>query len=586
MLKQCSINLNQIAEELNISNTVAHLLYVRGYKTKEDMRSFLNAQNTILPDYSLFKGMEDALKCINSAINNHKKITVFGDYDADGIMSTVILVRLLKNMGANIDYYIPDRESEGYGLNCEALKHLKEQGTDIILACDNGIAAIEQIAYAREIGLVTVIIDHHDVQYKDGSLSEYVLPQADALINPKNPECRYPFKQYCAGGLCYRFAEAVIKSRNFDWEKFADDFLVLAAIATVCDLVELKEDNRFIVKKGLTIIKNTNIIGLNALIKACGLQEKTISTYHIGYILGPCINASGRLMIAGKAVELFLSDDGFKAYSLAEELIALNNTRKEITVEGTESVLNYIENNTEIKNDKILVIYDENVQSSVAGIIAGKIKERYHKPVVMLAGDSDIIKGSCRSIEQYNIFEGLSSVRHLLEKFGGHPMAAGISIKAENIKLLRQEINDKCPLSVEDMQPVIHIDKALNIYNADLAMAEAISVLEPFGKGNEKPYFADKNVIIRRINIYGKNENIIKLNCYKNNNNKAVEVTSFYLIDKLFSNIIAAHGQERLDALLKGQGSLVIDLVYTIEINNYNDRLSAQLIMHDFRISG
>jgi len=584
MLKQCSANLSQICDQLKISSLTAHLLYVRGYKSKEQIEAFLNVNNSTFPSFDLFYGIKDAVNTIAEAIKSDKKITVFGDYDADGIMSTVILYKALSNLGARVDYYIPDRENEGYGLNNNAIQALKERGTELIFACDNGISAISQIEFAHKLGLKIVVIDHHDVQLDDNSEEGFVLPEADALINPKIPYCKYPFKYYCAAGLCYRFAEALYSYMNSDWQKIENDFVVFAAIATVCDLVDLREDNRKIVRRGLSLFKNTGNLGLNTLISACGLEDKQISAYHIGYIIGPCINASGRITIAGKAVELFLTDCPEYAAVLSNELIEFNNTRKAITTTGTDSVLNYIANNDNLVNDKILVLYDENVQSSVAGIIAGKIKERFHKPVIMLAGESEIIKGSCRSIEQYNIFEGLSSVKHLLENFGGHPMAAGLSIRKEFIDELRREINLNCHLSYEDMLPVIHIDRALNIYNADLALAESLKNLEPFGKGNEAPCFADKNVVVRRIILLGKNKNILRLMCSKSNSNRMQEIISFYLKDDFFSAIQNKYGTETLNSLLRGQGSINIDLVYSIGINEYNGRKSAQLTMLDFRM--
>lgn len=584
MLKQCSVDLSEICEQLRISSLTAHLLYVRGYKTKEQIKDFFDINTNRLHSYRLFYGIEEALQVISKAILQKQKITVFGDYDADGIMSTVILYKTLSNLGADVSFYIPDRENEGYGLNYDALQLLKENGTDIVFACDNGISAISQIEFANSIGLQVVVIDHHDVQLDESNENGFILPEAAALINPKIKYCQYPYKYYCAAGLCYRFAEALYKYQGEDWHTVENDFVVLAAIATVCDLVELRYDNRIIVKYGLDLFKSTKNLGLNALISACGLDDKQISTYHIGYIIGPCINASGRIMIASKAVELFLTEDVNHANILANELIEYNNTRKLITSEGTDSVLAYLDAHNYFPDDKILVLYDDKVQSSVAGIIAGKIKERCHKPVIMLAGDNEIIKGSCRSVEQYNIFEGLSSVKHLLENFGGHPMAAGLSIKKDNIDALRKEINDNCLLDKEDMQPVIHIDKALNIYNADILLAESLQTLEPFGKGNEAPCFADKNVIVRRIILLGKNKNILRLMCSKANSNKMQEIISFYLKDAFFDAITTKYGQETLNALLRGQGSVNIDIVYSIGINEYNGRKYAQLTMLDFRM--
>lgn len=584
MLKQCSVDLSKIAEKLGISNTVAQLLYVRGFKTEEQMQDFLFAEQVPPADSSLFYGIVEALEIISAAIKQHKHITVFGDYDADGIMSTVILSKMLAKLGAVFDYYIPDRENEGYGLNNSAIADLKQKGTELILACDNGISAIPQVEYANSLGICVVIIDHHDVQLADNGYKSYILPAAAAIINPKIPICNYPFKQYCAGGLCYRFAEALFKYMSADWQEDARDFLILAAIATVCDLVELSEDNRYIIKCALPVFKQSRLLGLNKLLKVCELLEKNITVYHIGYIIGPCINASGRLTIASLAAELFLTEDECKAEALAQELFDLNNTRKSVTTEGSELAIMHIEQNKELQNDKILVIYEPNIQSSVAGIIAGKIKERCHKPVIILAGDKDIVKGSCRSIEQYNIFEGLTGVKEYLENFGGHPMAAGLSIKAVNIAAFRKAINDACTLTEPDMQPTVHIDKALNIYNADLDMAFALRSLEPFGKGNEPPCFADKGIAVKKITFLGKTQSILRLQCVKGNSNRSVEMISFYLKDEFCKQVLAKYGRQTLDALLSGESIVLIDAVYSISVNEYNGRCNAQLTLLDFRM--
>ena len=588
MLRQCSIDIAPIAEELNIDPILAQLLYVRGHKTPDEMRSFLNAEiNELSPCYQ-FKDMEKAVKLVFEIITAGKKIAVFGDYDVDGIMSTVILCKTLRMFKGDAIYYIPQREQEGYGLNNDAIQVLVDAGVSLIITCDNGISAIEQVAFARSLNADVIIIDHHDVQFDIGDPQQELLPDATAIINPKQKDCPYPFKTYCAGGLAYRFAEAMClgtrESGRLHWQDAKEELLSLALLATVCDMVDMKEDNRTIVKKGLAAFPDCRNLGLRTLITACSMSLGEISTYSIGYIIGPCINASGRLEIANIAAELFLTEDSAEAAELAEKLLQLNNSRKTLTSQGIDSVISDIHLHDNYQDDKILVIYHPETHPSISGIIAGRIKEKYYKPTVILAGDKDVVKGSCRSVEGYNIFHALLKCRDLLETFGGHPMAAGLSIKKELISVLRERLNREC--EVDEFVQTIYIDKHLNIHNASLALACQLQLMEPFGKSNSRPFFADKGVFVRRVFLFGQNKQVLKLNCSKQGGNTAVGIISFNDGDRFKDAVVSHYGEAAWQELLQGKGfSIPIDVIYSLEINNYNNTTSEQLRLIDFRLS-
>ena len=592
MLRQCSIDIVPIAEELNIDPVIAQLLYVRGHKTSDEMRSFLNAEVNELPSCFRFKDMNKAIKLVFEAIAADKKIAVFGDYDVDGIMSTVILCKVLRTFGGDIMYYIPQREQEGYGLNNGAIRSLVDSGISLIVTCDNGISALEQVAFARSLDADVIIIDHHDVQFDLDNPQQELLPCAAAIVNPKQKDCPYPFKAYCAGGLAYRFAEAMcfgagdsgVQLGENIWISIKEELLLLASLATVCDIVDLKEDNRTIVKQGLAAFPDCRNLGLRTLIAACGMTPEGISTYSIGYAIGPCINASGRLEIANIAAELFLTEDLTEAADLTEKLLQLNNSRKTLTSQGIDFVLNDIYLHDNYKDDKILVIYHPEIHPSISGIVAGKVKEKYYKPTVILAGDKDTVKGSCRSVEGYNIFHALLKCRDLLEAFGGHPMAAGLSIKKDLIAALRERLNLEC--EVDEFIQTIYIDKQLNIYNASLSLVQQMQAMEPFGKSNSRPLFADKNIFVRRAFLLGQNKRVLKLNCSKQGNNVIVNIISFNDGDKFRDSVISHYGDAVWQELLQGKGlGIPMDIIYSLEINNYNNMVSEQLRLIDFRLS-
>ncbi|MGI5892731.1 MAG: single-stranded-DNA-specific exonuclease RecJ [Bacillota bacterium] len=584
MLRQASTDPKKIMEQHpQIPKIIAQILAIRGYTEIKDIEDFLYPEKLDLESPLLFKDMEKALSIIASAIKSRKKIAIFGDYDADGIMSTVILYRTLISLGGNITFYIPQRETEGYGLNNDAIGKLYSQGVKIILTCDTGISAIEQVEFAISLGMEVVILDHHDVLLEEDGTRE-IIPPAAAVVDPKQAACKYPFKQYCAAGICYRFSQAIYDYWSLDWHDLAEDLLPFATIATICDLVELKGDNRHIVKKGLPMIKSSHNFGLKALLKLTGLEGKNIDIYHVGFILGPCINASGRLEMASMAVEMFLTEDENMAHELATHLVELNCSRKEMTTKGTAMAIELVKKQA-LQENKVIVLHCPEIPESVAGIIAGKVKEHFYRPTIILTGNDDIFRGSCRSIEGYNISQALSSCRDLLITFGGHPMAAGFSIYQKNLDSLHKKLNDECKLALDEMVPVIRIDKKMSLHLTSRQLAQVLHVLHPHGKGNDIPYFADKNVSINRINVIGKDGNVVKFICNASGRNNIIELISFNGRKKLENLIISHFGEDKWLGLLNGHTSGIrMDFIYTIATNEYNGKDNLQLQVIDFRI--
>jgi len=585
MLRQTTAAINDLAQEAKLDPVITHVLAVRGYRSAEDIHAFMEAENMPLADPYLFKDMDKAVALISDSIRQKKQIVILGDYDADGITSTVILYHTLASLGANVSFYIPSRDTEGYGMNNEALDSLHEKGAEVILACDNGISAFEQVEFATSLGMETVILDHHDVNLVDGI---EVLPRAAAIVDPHQSDCPYPFKFYCAAAICYRFSEAIYKALGKDWQNLGEELLPFATIGTICDLVDLAGENRTLVKKGLPAISASENLGLKALISASGIAGRSLDTYHVGFILGPCINASGRLEIADIAVELFLAEEEDKAAALAQHLIELNDSRKQITVDGTLMAIEQIQAKN-IYEDRVIVLCTPHIPESIAGIVAGKIKEYFYHPAIVISGDSTKkkdLRGSCRSIEGYNIFEALSSCSDLLKVFGGHPMAAGFSILPENVPLLQKRLNEECLLTVEEMEPLIQIDKVLPMDRATYTLAKQIEALGPFGKGNHKPNFAEKNVMICRIGFLGREEQVLKLYCLSGAKSGLIEVISFNGKDSLQNMISEKYTNEAWLNLIKGKSAnIYMDFVYTININKYRDREYPQIHIIDFRIS-
>ncbi|WP_315122317.1 single-stranded-DNA-specific exonuclease RecJ [uncultured Clostridium sp.] len=584
MLKCNSIDIDELYEITNIDKIVLTILINRGIKTPYDIDRFINASLKELYDPFLMKDMDKGVDIIKRGIEKGKKIAVYGDYDADGVTSTVILYSALKRCGADITYHIPHRESEGYGMNTERIKKLKEDGVEIIISCDNGISAIEQVKLAVELGMEVVITDHHELSFVEDNEGkrEYILPEAHAVINPKREDCTYPFKLLCGAGIAFKFAQALYSTMNID-DKEVYPFLQFAAIGTICDVVDLIDENRIIVKNGLPIIKNTNNLGLKSLIKVTGLEGKDLTSYHIGFIIGPCINATGRLETAELSVELLLTEDEYKAEDLGKKLHQLNTERQDITAESVKSIEGIIESG-DYKNKKVLVLYEENVHESIAGIVAGRIKEKHNMPTIILTKGKDGVKGSGRSIEGYNMFEELLKCKELLDRFGGHPMAAGLTLQKEKIEELNTILNENCNLAPEDFIPKISIDKRLLLKNISIPMVEKLQILEPFGKGNSSPIFAEKSVLIDKILILGKDRNTIKFCLRIDGSFNKIDGLCFGRGQEFEEELKRRYGNSHL-GIMNNPSGLKMDFIFYPYINEYNGYITPQLRIIDYRFS-
>lgn len=580
-IRNNKIDFTKIARDLNINEIISKILVNRDIYDYEQINRFLepDIEKLYSPTrmYDLVKGGQ----IIEDLIENDGKIRIVGDFDVDGVMSVYILYTSLKSLGARVDYKIPDRVQDGYGINNDIVKEAKEDGVDLIITCDNGIAALEQIELAKSLDMKIIITDHHDFPYiEEEGTKKYIVPEADAVINPKNPNCNYPFKHLCGAAVAYKLIEYLFTLYKRPEESLK--YLEFVTIATVCDVVDLVDENRIIVKYGLNLINKTENIGLRALMEATEVKLP-MSTYHLGFIIGPTINASGRLESAYKALELFLSDDMDQALELAKYLREVNDERKALTNLGYESIVSEIEN-SDLKNHKVLLVYKPDIHESVAGIIAGRIKDRYNKPTIVLTNGQDSVKGSARSIDGYNIFEELSKCKDLLDRFGGHPMAAGLSIDKANIDVLRNRLNELSNLSDDDLVKKVYIDTALAIDYISYKLIEDLNILEPFGMGNPRPLFGDKFLNIKRIYKFGKDKNIIKL-VLESKKGTILDGMIFYDDGGFEKAIVDKYGEDVLENALKGMdNNISLDIIYYPNINEYMGKTSIQIIIQAYRI--
>lgn len=583
ILKNPKVDFNKMSKALGISELLCRILVNRGIVDLEDAQNFIRPEITRLHDGTRMKDLQKGVGILKEKILQGRKVRVIGDYDVDGVVSTYILYRALSICGAVVDYAIPHRILDGYGINHNIVETAEQDGIDTIITCDNGISAIDQIKYAKEIGLTVVITDHHDVPFVEDNAANRisVIPEADAVIDIKQSDCGYPFKLLCGAGVAFKFVQVLFKEMGIPTAA-EEEFYEFVAIATVCDVVDLTGENRIFVKKGISHLNYTSNIGLRALIEQIGLSGKNISVYHIGFIIGPCINASGRLDWAMKGLELLLCSDRDEAERLAQELYELNNERKSITVKGLEETIETIEKNN-MQRDKVLVVYKPDVHESIAGIIAGRVREKYNIPTIILTDAENGVKGSGRSIDQYNMFEELLKCKSLLTKFGGHPMAAGLSLEEGNIEILRQRLNSQTTLTEDDLVPKIYIDARMPVGEINIRIAEEICSLEPFGKGNSKPLFAEKQVSVCRGTILGNEKKILKLRLLSVDK-KYIDCIYFGDIDALNAYISAKFGTEALQKMYKGQKSnTLLDIAFYIDINEYNGARSVQLILQNYR---
>lgn len=554
-----------MGKTFGIDPVIARLIRNREVIGEEAVRQYLFGTVEELPSPWLLKDMEKAVEILKKKIAEKKKIRIIGDYDIDGVTSTYILIHCLRRIGACGDTYIPDRVADGYGIHEPLIKKALEDGVDTIVTCDNGIAASAEISVAKEAGMTVIVTDHHEIPYKDTERGrEFIIPPADAVINPKQPGCPYPNKNLCGAAVAFKLMCALYESFSVP-KKEAEELLEFAAIATVGDVMELQGENRILVKEGLRRIVNTKNTGLRELIRANGLEDSKITAYHIGFVLGPCINASGRLDTAARSLALLGAKSHDEAARLAGDLTALNASRKALTEKGKEEAIFQVEH-TLLKNDRVLVIYLPECHESLAGIIAGRIREKYHKPAFVLTRGESCVKGSGRSIECYSMYEELVKCADLMEQFGGHPMAAGLSIKEENIESFRRRLNENCTLTEADLIPKVVIDVPMPISYITKELVEEISLLEPFGKGNTKPLFAQKNLRVLNLRIFGKNRNVAKMQLM---DSEGTIMDGVYFGEaESFSQYISEKEE--------------VSVTYYPEINRYQGRETLQIIIQGY----
>ena len=582
LLRNKKVDLKAMSEKYKISQLLCKLMVNRDIIDENIINSYINPVYKYLHSPKTMKDVVIAVDIIKRKIQENKKIRIIGDYDVDGIISVFILYTALKKCGANVDYEIPDRIKDGYGINENIVKVAYDEGVDTIITCDNGISAIDQIQYAKDLGLTVIVTDHHDVPFiEEDGVRTFLSSQADAIINPKQIECEYKFKSICGAGVAFKLMEALYEEIGMDKEE-CYKLIEFIAIATVCDVVDLIDENRIFVKNGLEMLNNSKNIGINALKKACGLEDKEITAYHLGFVIGPCLNASGRLDSAKKGLELLLMEDDEEAKNLAQEIVDLNDARKNMTKEGVDRAINIIDS-TDINNDNILVVYIPDIHESLAGIVAGRVKEKYNKPTIILTKSEEGVKGSARSIEEYNMFEGLLACKELLDKFGGHPMAAGLSLQEDKVDELRIALNNKCELTDEDLTRKIMIDSSLPLEYLNLHLIEELNVLEPFGKGNAKPVFGVRDAKITRAMLLGKDKNVLKLKLLTNNN-ITIDAMIFNDLENFESKIIEKYGNEGLDNLYnKSNNNISMDFTFYPSINEWNGNKSIQIVVNGVR---
>lgn len=562
-----------IAEKFGIDQVTARLIRNRDVIGDAAVEEYLNGSLLNLHSPHLLLGCDKAVEILMEKIDAQKKIRIIGDYDIDGVTATYILYRGLYRCGANVDYDLPDRILDGYGLNRSLIERANDEGVDTVLTCDNGISAVEQIAYARELGMTTIVTDHHE--------PGPILPAADALINPHQKGCPYPYKELCGAAVAYKLISALYEAAGIP-QRESEELIAFAGFATVGDVMDLTGENRILVKEGLLQLKTTDNPGMRALIQINGLAEKEITAYHIGFILGPCLNAGGRLDTAKKSLDLLLTDSEAEATELAEELLNLNNRRKDMTAKGYEQAVELIETNSMIR-DKVLVVYLPGCHESLAGIIAGRLRERYYRPVLVLTEGQNAVKGSGRSIEAYSMFEELQKCKDLFLSFGGHPMAAGCSLQKENVEELRRRLNAQTTLTEEDLTPKIVIDVPMPIDYITEQLIRELDYLEPYGKGNSKPVFAEKELDVLSAKEAGQSGRTVRMKVM--NDAGAIRDAVYFGDARLFRKYLEEkYGCEETDRVYLGRRSKVrLSVTYYPSIHEYHGERSIQITILNYR---
>lgn len=542
-----------IGEKYGISPFTARLIRNKDIVGDQEIEEYLHGTLEDLHPASLMKGIPEAVDLLEQKIGENAYIRIIGDYDIDGVCATYILLRGFRAAGARVDTDIPDRMKDGYGLNRELVKRAYDAGVDTIVTCDNGIAAVQEIAYARELGMTVIVTDHHEVQEE--------LPPAQVIVNPRQADCPYPFKKLCGAAVAWKLVGAFWQQMGLPLNDLYDELLMFAGFATVGDVMDLTGENRILVREGLKRLQKTTHPGMSALIEANELARDTLSAFHIGFVLGPCINASGRLATAKRALALLDTKDQALAIERAAELKELNDERKELTEQGLAQAVDLIEH-SDLMEDRVLVVYLPDCHESLAGIIAGRIRERYYRPVFVLTRAEDGVKGSGRSIETYSMFEEMSKCKELYTRYGGHPMAAGVSMPEEHVELFRRRLNELCTLSKEDLTEVVHIDMALPFSCVSEQVVKELSLLEPFGKANTKPVFAARNVRVLESRVLGKNQNVLRM--------KLMDESGMALEGIYFNNCM----QEVIADLQKKP---TFHILYYPEINEFRGKRTLQL---------
>ena len=571
-----------IGKKYQISPRLACLIRNRDVIGEEAVDRYLNGTISDLYDGMLMKDMDKAIDILKEKILEDKKIRVIGDYDIDGVNATYILLEGLERLGADVDSDIPDRISDGYGLNRHLVERAYEAGVDTLITCDNGIVEADEIAYGKEMRMTVIVKDHHEVPFdeQDGE-KRYRIPPADAVMDPKQPDCLYPFKGLCGAAVAYKLMEALWESMGKDSADL-DDLIENVAIATIGDVMDLEDENRIFVKEGLQMLRRTKNPGLKALIECTGIDKNSLNSYHIGFVLGPCINASGRLDTAKRALELLRAGTQKEADILAGDLKALNDSRKDMTEEAVKQAEEQVETTT-ISKDKVLVVYLPDCHESLAGIVAGRIRENYYKPVFVLTDAEEGVKGSGRSIDGYHMYEELNKCKELLTKFGGHRLAAGLSLPKENVGKFREMLNKNCTLTEEEMKEKVTIDMEMPFGCVTEGLVKELELLEPFGKGNTKPVFAARDVTLLGARILGKNRNVLKLQV-QDVNGCRIEAMLFHHADDFLGKLEEQYGKTEVEALLKGRGRQIrISMTYYPDINEYMGKKTPQIVVTHYR---
>ena len=575
-------NFMEMAKKYGIDPLIARIIRNRDIIDEKEITEYLYGGKEALHNPHLLKDVDKAAEIIAEGIAGKKAMRIIGDYDIDGVNATYILLEGIRRCGGNVDAAIPDRMKDGYGINEHLIEQALSDGKELLITCDNGIAAINEINFAKEKGMTVVVTDHHEIPYRNTEQGkEFLRSNADAIVNPKQNDCLYPCKGICGAVVAWKLVQVLYERMDIPVEE-ADIFIENAGFATVGDVMDLTGENRILVKLGLKALEHTKNPGMKALIAKNKLSDKPLSAYHIGFVLGPCINASGRLDTAKRSLELLLERDEVKASALAGELVELNESRKYMTQQETQKALEQIEKEGREK-DKVLVVYLPECHESLAGIIAGRIREAYQRPVFVLTRGEEGVKGSGRSIEAYSMFDKMTEVAELFTKYGGHPMAAGLSMREEDIDTLREQLNQKAELSEEDMAEVVRLDAVLPMSYFTVDTIRQLSVLEPCGKSNTKPVFADRNIRITRANIVGVNRNVLKLHLLDSRGNPVAGVY-FGEVEKFLTFLSEKFGSEEVDAAMHGkENSIQFAAVYEPAVDTYSGRESVQAIIRRFR---